>query len=259
MAECLSCGADNPEGAPFCGLCASPFAAQAETAPPRSEKEKWSTLEQLKPVSRGRRGRGWIWGISFVAVVVIAILAVVLVRSHVEKAAEGQAQFTSKYSALSFKYPSSWEKRDVNYLKTLNKGQAIDPRMGNEVVLMKRGSSLYRHLLVVSSAESPFGEEKWDQIKQTLQTDAQQGGPENRTDITYINLGLQASTRANGIGTLYTVVPPMGPSLFQIEALILRDNIMYTFALTTPLKGGGSDEGEARTLFIELMQNITFK
>lgn len=258
MAQCPECGAQNPDGAAFCSLCASPFRGEAPEAVTQLQRERWQVLEELDFKKR-KRSRRLIWGASLLAAVVIAVLAVVFIGSHMEKGAEGQSEYASKYSGISFKYPSSWEKKDFAYLKTLNKGQDVNPNMGNEIVLMKRGGAIYRHLLVVSSTTSPYGDLAWNDIKNALYSGVQQGGPENRSDVTFINLALPASARANGIGAFYTVIPPMGPTLFQIEGLIVRGDIVYSFGLTTPLKGGGSDEGEARALFTELMQSITFK
>lgn len=258
MARCPECGADNPEGAAFCGLCAGSF-ERGKDNPVKQAREKWSSIDELDFSRHDRRSRGFLLGACAFAVIAVAAIAGVLVVSHIEGTAEGLKEYVSRYSAVSFKYPSSWETKDFNYLRTMNRGEELDPHMGNEVVLMKRGHTVYRHLLIVSSLDSPYKKQGWPEIKNALETDKQQSGPDNRTDVTFIKLGLPASLNANGIGATYTVIPAMGPELFQIEGMVLKDDIIYTFAFTTPLKGGGSDEGEARAVFARLMQSVSFR
>lgn len=258
MARCPDCGADNPEDAAFCGLCAGSFERNKD-GPVKQAREKWSSIDELEFTGHKRRSRGFVLGACAFAVAAIAVIAGVLVGSHVEKTAEGCSEYVSRYSAISFKYPSSWEAKDFDCLRTMNRGEDLDPRMGNEVILMKRGRTVYRHLLIVSSVDSPYRDQSWSEVKNALETDEQQSGPDNRTDVTFIKLGMQASQNANGIGASYTVIPVMGPRLFQIEGMVLKDDILYTFAFTTPLKGGGSDEAEARAVFATLMQSVSFR
>ncbi|MHB8895871.1 MAG: zinc ribbon domain-containing protein [Candidatus Geothermincolia bacterium] len=258
MPDCPDCGAHNPDGATFCGLCSHSF-KDSKADPPSPQTDKWSSVGGLRYASREKKGRGWLWLVSALAVVVVAVLVVVLTLSRIEKAADGQTEFNGKTSGLAFEYPSTWEKKDYDYLRTLSKGEQVDPYLGNEVVLMKRGEAIYKHLLVVSSTASPYGEQSWTEVEKGLRDAVLQSAPANWSGLTFINLGLNEGTGARGLGAMYTVTQPVGPKLFQIEGYILKGNITYSFMLTTPLKGGGADEGEARSVFTELMRSITFK
>jgi hypothetical protein len=57
----------------------------------------------------------------------------------------------------------------------------------------------------------------------------------------------------------YTLQPAMGPSLFQLEAYVVRGASAYRFVLITPLKGGGADETEAINRFTQITKSISFK
>jgi hypothetical protein len=267
MAECPDCGAENPDGAAFCGLCAHRLDGRPDPVEngtsPAALSEASTTLGAVDQLNlskiRKKKGHRVLWIVSAVAILAIAVLAVFFIQSRMEKHAEGIAEFTSPTSGLSFKYPSSWELKDRAYLKTLAHGQELDPYQGNETVLMKRGSAVYKHLLTVSSRPVDFSGQSWEQTKSQLETGFVQSGEDQRSNIVFINPGLSAATGAHAIGMMYKITPSMGPDLFQLETYILRGNIAYSFTLTTPLKGGGADETQARNEYTELMRSITFK
>jgi hypothetical protein len=191
-------------------------------------------------------------------VIAVTVLAVVLVRTNTESSVEGQGEYVGSTSGLTFKYPSSWEKKDFAYLKTLANGQEVDPSQGNEIVLLKRGSSLYRHLLVVSSRGVDFHGASWTDLEPSLRTGMFEAAQTQGSKITFINPGLRASTGAHVIALTYIASGGGGPRMFQIEADIVRGNIDYTFGLTTPLVPGASDEADARNVFTRLINSVTF-
>jgi hypothetical protein len=255
VAECSECGADNPEGAEFCGLCANRFPKEKPAAPAR---EKWSSLEGLRSATEKSKGHAWIWLTAILVVIAVAVLTVVLVKSHMEQSVEGSSEYVGTSSGLTFKYPATWEKKDFKYLKTLAHGQEIDPMQGNEIVLLAHGNTIYRHLLIVSSRASDYGAASWEEIESALQSAiAQEAGTEGMK-VTFIKPGLRASSGAHVVAVMYTVTGKGGPPLLQIEASIIKGNLTYTFAMTTPLAGGGSDEGDARSVFTRLMNSVTF-
>jgi len=125
MSDCPKCGAANPDGATFCGLCAQPFTDKKPQESPqvnsRAEKVPWSSLDHVRYPTRQavRRHKYVSFGVP-ILVVVIAVLAVVLVMSIRTNKVEGSSEFKSSSSGISFKYPASWEKQGKSFLTHLS-------------------------------------------------------------------------------------------------------------------------------------------
>jgi hypothetical protein len=269
---CPKCGAENTDASVFCSLCASRFPSSDEspidskepardrpTAPPGAKKEKWSSLDELIVPSREkRRMRRLILAGSFVVSIGLIVLAVVFIYSRIEKAPDKPATFTSKYSGLSFSYPSSWEIKDRTYIESLMKGKPISPTQGNEVILLKRGSVLFKYMLIASTEQVDFRGRTWYDIESTLQDSYHSIIESDQAhDLTFFRIKTPAGT--NGFGVSYYVTQPNESDFFHQEAFILKGNVAYTLLLITPLKGGGSDDGQARLQLNEILSGLAIR
>lgn len=126
--ECPKCGAENNDGASFCGLCSHRFAdgaglsakAGADVeATPESETTAKASDDSFSAVDSAfyrsklkQKERRPLWlagGLVLVIVLVSTVLALVFLRGSGKAGPEGTNTFKSKYSGLTFAYPSSWE------------------------------------------------------------------------------------------------------------------------------------------------------
>jgi hypothetical protein len=268
VVQCPECGAENPDGSLYCGLCTYRFAGYLRTPPivaaceaplnPAAVREKFSSLDELHFERPRERGAVMIWTAGILAVIVLAILLFMALSSGGKNTEETLTGFVSTTSGLSFKYPVSWEKKTQEFLKTFEKG-SIDPSQGNEVILIKQGDSVFRHLLIVSNSSISTGNDSWDVIKPQIEDTYEEAIEAQNTTVTFNDLHLDPSTGANGFKATYSLKPGMGPTLFQIEAYIVKGTSAYRFILITPLKGGGSNKTEAINRFTQITNSISFK
>jgi hypothetical protein len=183
LVQCPECGAENPDGSLYCGLCtyrfagylrAPPVAAACDVPLNPAAREKFSSLDELHFERPRERKAIMIWTTGILAVIVLAVLLFLALSSGDKNTADTLTDFVSTTSTLSFKYPSSWEKKTQAYLKTFAKGEEIDTSQGNEAVLMNQGESIFRHLLVVSDSGITTGDQAWEDIKPQLEYDFQE-------------------------------------------------------------------------------------
>jgi|GEM_PF-978091 len=268
VVQCPECGAENPDGSLFCGLCTYRFAgylpsvpmtSACEPSPAPVQREKFASLDELHIERPRERKALLIWTTGIIAVVVLSMLLVLALTSGGKNAAETMTDFVSPTTGLSFKYPSSWETKGQDYLKTLGQGTAFDSSQGNEVVLMNRGESIFKHLLIVSDGNITTGGQAWETLKPQLESEFQEAAQSQGTTIQFNDLHLAPATGATGIKMTYSIKPTMGPTLFEQEAFIIRGAGQYRMIFVTPLKGGGADETEAISRFTQITNSISFK
>ncbi|MBN2168143.1 MAG: zinc ribbon domain-containing protein [Actinobacteria bacterium] len=111
--KCPDCGAENPEGTPFCGLCSRPFnyidngTGQARPdwyGPGDMLKDHWYSGRSIKR----RLNLGTVLHIIFICLIIVAVIvaAALLVQWYLI----GNKTYSSAFSGLSFKYPRTWVK-----------------------------------------------------------------------------------------------------------------------------------------------------
>lgn len=259
MAECPRCGADNPEGSAYCGLCADRLAAPAPPAPPAAaEPESVSPAGSYLPAREKRKRQRFTLIAALALALVLAAAVVVISISGKGESAHGPeklAAFASGTSGLTFNYPASWEKKDQQYLRSISNGD-FDLAQANELVLLKTGDAIYRHLLLVSTPATSPDARKWPQVKQQMQDSLAQGAQSQESRLSFFDLALPQARRAVGFGMMYWVGKASDPSTYELQAFILKGQTIYTFRLITPLKGGGSDEQGARARFDALINSV---
>ena len=259
MPECPGCGASNPDGATFCGLCARPFVGLPPGLPvpvkAESQGASWSALDIKRPDRRQARRHRYISAGVPIAVVLIAVAAVVLVLLTRTNKAEGSTEFRSASSGLSFKYPESWQKQDKSFLTSMSKKQDLSS-LGNEVILLKRGEVIFQHLLTVTSSNIDYGSRSWSDIREGLKSGFESTSTEG-SNSTFSELTLPPETGAKGIVETYYVDEK--PELFEIEGTIIRGNTSYDFNFATPLRGKATDETDARTQFFKIINSLAFQ
>jgi hypothetical protein len=185
----------------------------------------------------------------------LAALAVIFVTSQVEKAPDKPVTFTSMYSGLSFSYPESWELEDIGYLETLAGGSRVEAARCNETILMKRGPAMFKYLLLASSADVDYGDRSWYDIETNMQENYRVTVQSDQAhDLNFFRI--RAPADSSGFGVSYYVPQPNGSDFFHQEAFILKRKIAYSILLITPLKGGGTDEGLARSQFTEIVDTV---
>jgi hypothetical protein len=144
-----------------------------------------------------------------------------------------------------------------DYLKKLSKDGQVGPGEGNEIVLLKRGDVVFKHLLIVSTAEANYGTQPWEQTRDSLQAGFSDSAQTQGTSMSFLDLQLPAGAGVNGFGMMFTIEPETsGRSQYQLEAFPLRGNISYTMVLITPLQGGGADQNEAQEQFFDIMRSV---
>lgn len=251
MRSC-SCGVENPDDAFFCKSCGSHFVQAKKEAP----QERWSSLEALRSVSSRTKKRRRVIILGCVALsLAVAGLVTFFILSHIEEGPVASASFTSKYSGLSFVYPGDWERKANSYLKQLFKSVPVGD-VGNEVVLLKRGSSLFRHLLIVSSSTVASTDAKWEAIEPNLKENLMDAAQEQSFNVSFFHVKTPPGT--NGFGMEFVTPQSNGSTFFQLQGVIVRKNICYTLFLSTPLNGGGADEGQARILLHDIVSSVKF-
>jgi len=260
MATCPKCGAVNPDGATFCGLCAEPFnadkAGEAGPEAPRPDRVPWSSLDYIRWPSRQKvRIRKYEKVLIPVAVVVIVVLAVMLVLSTRTNKVESLSQFKSRYSGVSFSYPSSWVKKDQSFLKHLSSTKEVNSNQGNEVILVKPGEVFFQHLLTLST-ESVEAGRTWPSILEGLKSGFESTSTES-SGSTFAELNLPPASGAKGVVETYYVDEK--PPLYEIESYIVRGNISYTFLFATPIRGTATDDRDARTAFFNILDSLQFQ
>jgi len=277
--ECPKCGAENNDGASFYGLCSHRFAdgaglsakagadgeatLESETTAKASD-DSFSAVDSAfyrsKLKQKERRPLWLAGGLVLVIVLVSAVLALVFLRGSGKAGPEGTNTFKSKYSGLTFSYPSSWENMGQAYLKTISKSTDVSPEEGNELVLLKRGDVVFKHLLIVTTAPADYGDQPWEKTKGALEAGYADSAKTQGTAMSFIELQLAPDAGAKGFGMMFTVEPDArGPRQYQLEAFLLKGNIVYTIVLITPLEGGGADQGEAQKQFFDLINTVRVK
>jgi hypothetical protein len=259
--KCRDCGAENPDHVTYCGLCFSRLNGSDQDPPAGdndlSDGEKADIEVSLNtgPVKRKRRVGTWV--LASTVIVATVVVAVMVLLGQCESKPEETVSFSSGESLISFDYPESWEERGQEYLEQLFRGSLPDEEYGNEAVLMKRGGAIFRHLLVVTSRERGYEEDEWSDIESMLKRSYRESAAMQGVKVDFFSLKAPLEEEAEGFGAMFTTDLPLGPDMFQLEALILDGNTEYRVQLITPLKGGGSNEGDARVCFDDIIDTVT--
>lgn len=258
MVDCPECGAQNPDSSTYCGLCSSSFApsgAPPAAAPEMRELDISGLGAGYKDAMTRRKRRGLVWVVALSVVLVLVVLGVVLFGNRASNEPDAMAQYTGKTSGLSFAYPSSWEKKDREYLETLTGNPDLDQYEGNEIILMKRGQAVYRHMLIATSMPSQLNNQPWSDAEGALKQGFAESAHQQGYDLAFLNLNIPKES-GNGFAMELTISPEYGPRLYELQAYIVKGSVAYLLLLTTPLEGGGGDEGEARRVFYSLIDSV---
>lgn len=255
--ECPNCGAENSEDASYCGLCYKRLGEEPtpEEAPVVRPLE---AIPGVKPAWNRKRKNSHVLGLTVLCViaVVVVVVLVFVTRGQKEEGPEPLKEYRSTVSGLNFKYPESWEKQNRSFLSKVQKGGDTDPSMGNEIILMKRGETIYRHLLVASSRPFDQGGMKWSELEESMKEGLADSASGEGVEVGFFNINLPAASGTNGFAMSYIYDPPTGPDFYQLEAYVVRGDEMYNIRFITPLKGGGSDEVDARSQFDQIMSTV---
>lgn len=264
--KCPECGAENPENVGYCGLCLKKLVEEPGEEPVQSYSEKKEVSDQISQIQMTqeswsetlrKRRRAWlIAGSGLLAAAVVVVVAVVLLTGGKEGGPEGTKRYVSTISGLSFSYPESWESHESNFMTDMIKDMREDSSYGNEITLMKSGHAVFRHLLFVSSRTWEYADQGWGDMERMLKEGKEITGSSQGVKMEFFELEMPLEEEANGYGTLYKMSAGAGPSFLFLEAFIQKDDMSYSFQLTTPLKGGGADEQEARQVFDEIIASV---
>lgn len=188
--RCPRCGADNPEGNTYCGLCYQRFSSgPASTTPegpgvpaagdPSLPVNAYPSSDvyavpapppvETKASAGRRRGPGALTIVIVVALVVGVGVGAYFLVSHF---AGGTQEYSSGLSGLSFEYPKGWETADLD--------------AGSGPLGTIAGSSAYNEVVVADGSVADAGnilgirsmkdrpESEWEQMKSYFQSRLQQ-------------------------------------------------------------------------------------
>lgn len=188
------------------------------------------------------------------AAVVLALILIMIPFCNREEGPETLARYSSEKTGLSFSYPESWEKDEPGSIADMVEGIEDIPNLGNEIILMKRGEASFKHLFLVTSEPWPYDNTKWSEFESSAKLGIADSYSDQR--VSFFNLMIPAKTGASGFGWTYRIEPPGALPCFLLEAHMYKGDTLYSFQLMTPMRGGGSDEFEARQRFNEITQTI---
>lgn len=288
--KCPECGAENPDGSKFCGLCFRVITYGHQNAPLIAEKgsikEYAGKLEapaktelntkasdpfriDTNPPSfiattpswmyiRKKRLRALIASGVFIIAIAVCISLVFFLRQG-EKKHIGFSTFTSKRSYISFSYPADWEKKGRDFLERFSKGNVLNPDVGNEIILVERGEGMFKHMLIVSSYEEDFGSTPWRDVESSLVSSVMDGvSLQGGEDLKFFDLEIPEDCRADTIGYGYISPSQSGPDVYMLEGYIHKAGFSYKLVLLTPLLAGRT-EGEALLVFDNLARTVSLK
>jgi zinc-ribbon domain len=258
MVQCPNCGIENPEGSRFCNLCHNELLAPAGA--PGEWNPEPLPMDVPRPSHRSKRkavkGRSIFIAGSILLAGILGIVLYVVIFGSSGAAPEKYVTYASSTSGLTFKYPSTWEKKDVSFLGQFYL-QMPDPSLGNEIVVIKRGDALFKNLCVASSSPVDPASE-WDDIKGSIQEAYSVALRERGGEARFNDLAFQ-SGEAKGFRVDYTLEQQMGTPSLHLEAVMLRGSTLYRLVLETPLSDGDSSELEARRVFSKLLESVSIK
>jgi len=262
MKHCPHCGAENQDGATFCGLCHAGL-VQMESPSTYIDQVHVSSYQQypadLKNKFENRRKkrlRSLIWAGGMLALLVI--IAGVVIASVTGGSAKKitSVQYKSASTGLSFQYPSNLEKKDVSFLKNIALSGDAGAATGNEIVLIQRGVGMFKHLLVVSSGKSPKATGDWEEDVKDIMSGYQVGGYQANLNIKFQDAHMVKAPNAHGFIMSYEAPSGM-TTMYIVHAFILQDQTAYQFVLATKTSGDKSEQMDARGIVIRLLKTVS--
>ncbi len=256
--KCPICGADKPDGAGFCESCYMGFGDETVASLARKKEQINGVLADQGNWWRDhrRKRRAQALAAFGFAAAALALILIMMPFCNREERPETLARYPSERTGLSFSYPESWEKEELGDIADMVEGIEGIPNLGNEIVLMKRGAVLFKHLFIVTSEPWDYDNIDWSEYESSMKLGIADSSDGQRLSVSFFNPMMPAETGARGFGCQYTMEPPGALPCFQVDAYVNKGDTLYSFKLMTPLKGGGSDELEARERFNEIIQTM---